>query len=103
MPRIQVYADREMKRRIELAAARQDVPVTQYCLEAIEQRLADEAVLDAERIEIPVKPELDASLLADIQALREKILADRGGRLVELDRIVEDMRDERDGEVAGLR
>jgi hypothetical protein len=29
--RIQVYADPELKRRIELAAAKHNVPVTEYC------------------------------------------------------------------------
>jgi uncharacterized protein (DUF1778 family) len=38
--RIQVYADEETRRRIALAAARQNVPITQYCLDAIKQQLA---------------------------------------------------------------
>ena len=71
MPRIQVYTDPETKRRIELAAARLDVAVTQYCLEAIRQRLADEEMLEKEKIEIPVKPQKDETLIADLRALRE--------------------------------
>jgi uncharacterized protein (DUF1778 family) len=39
--RIQVYADPETKRRIELAAAKHETSVTEYCLAAIEQQLAD--------------------------------------------------------------
>lgn len=103
MPRIQVYTDPETKRRIELAAARLDIPVTQYCLEAIEQRLADEEMLEKEKIEILVKPEKDENLIDDLRALREKILTDRGGKLIDVDRIIEEMRDERDDELAGLR
>lgn len=104
MPRIQVYTDPQMKRRIELAAARLDVPVTQYCLEAIEQRLADEEMLEKETIEIPVTPpEKDETLIDDLRALRERILAERGGRPIDIDTLIEEMRDERDDELAGLR
>lgn len=102
MPRIQVYTDPEMKRRIELAAARLDIPVTQYCLEAIEQRLADEEMLEKEKIEIPVKPEKDEDLIADLQALREKILERRGGRPITRD-VLDELREERDRELSDLR
>ena len=44
--RIQVYVDRETKRRIELAAAIFDVPVTEYCLTAIRQELTDDDLLE---------------------------------------------------------
>lgn len=40
--RIQVYTDPATKRRIELAAAKVNLPVTEYCLRAIEQQLADD-------------------------------------------------------------
>lgn len=104
MPRIQVYTDAETKRRIELAAARRDVAVTQYCLEAIRQRLADEEMLEKEKIEIPVRPEeKDENLIADLRALRERILAERGGKLIDVDQIIETMREERDGELTRLR
>jgi len=43
--RIQVYAEPEMKRRIELAAAKYNIPVTEYCLSAIQQQRADDASL----------------------------------------------------------
>jgi hypothetical protein len=44
--RIQVYTDEETKRRIELAAVRQNIAVTEYCLQAIEQRLAEDDMLE---------------------------------------------------------
>jgi len=100
--RIQVYADEETKRRIQLAAARQDIAITQYCLEAIRQQLAEDDMLERERIEIPIKPAKGKDLIPDLRALREKIKARRGGKLIDLD-IVEQVRDERDYELAGLR
>ena len=80
--RIQVYADQETKRRIELAAAKRDIPTTQYCLEAIIQQLADDDMLERETIEIPVKPTRDKDLIADLRALHEEIKTYRGGTAV---------------------
>lgn len=101
--RIQVYADPETKRRIELAAAKYNVPVTEYCLEAIQQRLADDDLLEAKQITIPITPG-DDDLIADLRALRSAILADRKGRLIDVDEIIEQMRAERDEDISrGLR
>ena len=99
--RIQVYADQETKRRIELAAAKQDVPVTEYCLAAIIQQLAEDDMLEREQVEIPIKPTQGEDLLADLRDLRERIKARRGGRLIQLD-IVHQVREERDYELTGL-
>jgi uncharacterized protein (DUF1778 family) len=100
--RIQVYTDEETKRRIELAAARQDVPITEYCLEAIKQQLAEDDMLERETIEIPVTSSREDDLIADLRALRERIRDRRGGELIPLD-IVEQVRQERDDELIGLR
>jgi uncharacterized protein (DUF1778 family) len=99
--RIQVYADPVTKRRIELAAARRDIPVTQYCLEAIQQKLAEEDMLERETIEIPIKQAVDEDLIAGLRALREKILRRRGGKLISPD-IVEQVREERDRELLSM-
>jgi hypothetical protein len=103
--RIQIYADPEMKRRITLAAAKYNVPVTEYCRQAITQQLADDEVLDEAQITIPVTPTkpTDDTLIADLRALREAILADRGGKLIDVDAIIEQMREERDYELSGVR
>lgn len=101
MKRIQVYADSETKRRIELAAAKQDVPVTSYCLNAIMQQLAEDEVLEQERIEISVKPPVqtvDPELITQMRALRERIKARRGGKLIITD-VVEQVRAEREEEL----
>jgi uncharacterized protein (DUF1778 family) len=101
--RIQVYADPEIKRRVELAAAKHNMPVTEYCLNAIQQQLADDDLLEQAHIELPVtSTKKDDALLSDLRALREEILAQRGGKPIEID-ILELVRDERDSELTGLR
>ena len=102
--RIQVYTDPETKRRIELAAAKYNLAVTAYCLEAIRRQLLEDDVLEREQIEIPIrKPEKD--MLADLRALREAILADRGGKPLEVDlaALIKQMRKERDEKLSSLR
>ncbi len=100
--RIQVYADAETKRRIELAAAKYNVPVTEYCLSAIQQQLADDDLLEADQVTISIKPTLDAEFIAGLEALQAKILARRGGKPIAID-ILEQVREERDDELTGLR
>ena len=100
--RIQVYVDWETKRRIELAAAKRQRAVTEYCLEAIKQQLIEDDVLEKENIEIPVKPTKDINLIADLRKLREAIKTDRNGQLIDLDTIIDQVREERDHELTGV-
>lgn len=100
--RIQVYTDWEMKRRIELAAAKRQRAVTEYCLEAIKQQLIEDDMLEEENIEIPIKPTKDANLIADLRKLRETIKMDRGDQLIDLDAIIDQVREERDHELMGV-
>ncbi len=99
--RIQVYTDEETKRRIELAAAKRSIPVTQYCIEAIRQQLADDDMLERETVEIRIRPVQDEELIADLRALRDKIQARRSGKPIHPD-IVEQVRKERDLELTSL-
>ena len=101
--RIQVYADPETKRRIELAAARRDVAVTQYWLEAVLQQLVEDDMLERELIEIPIKVTTDDDLIADLRTLHAEILAYRGGEPLDIYHELEKMREERDYELTGLR
>jgi len=103
--RIQVYTDPETKRRIELAAAKHELAVTDYCLEAITQHLIEDDMLEKESIEIPIRPTKGAGLLADLRKLREAILADRGGKPIDVDiaAFINRMRQERDEELTGMR
>lgn len=97
--RIQVYADPQTKRRIELAAAKYDMPVTEYCMAALRQKLADDELLEAERIEIAVRLHArDDGLLDALCGLHGKILARRRGRPID-DDIVDQVRGERDHEL----
>lgn len=101
--RIQVYTDPATKRRIELAAAKVNLPVTEYCLRAIEQQLADDGLLDAETVTIPVTPQSRdaADWLAEMRALHRAILAERGGEPIDVDAELEQMRAEREDELDG--
>jgi hypothetical protein len=102
--RIQVYADEALKRRIELAATKHDVPVTAYCLQAILEQLAEDDLLEAEQIAIPLTATQPTdTLIADLRALRAAILAERGGKLINVDDLLEQLREERDYELTGVR
>ena len=102
--RIQVYTDPETKRRIELAAAKQQTSVTEYCLAAIEQQLADDDMLEREQIDIPVtSTQLEAALIADLRQLRGRISADRRGAPIDLDSLFDELHDERDHELFSMR
>jgi hypothetical protein len=101
--RIQVYADEEMKRRIELAAAKYDMPVTEYCLNAIEQQLAEDDLLEEQQVTISVNATLDKDFIDGLQALQEKIKRRRSGQRIDIDHIMSAMRAERDDELLGMR
>lgn len=102
--RIPVYADPETKRRIELAAAKYNMPVTEYCLNAIRQQLADDDLLEETQVTIPVTPgKPDDTLIAKLHALHQQILAYRGGVGIDVDAELEAMREERYDELSGLR
>ena len=103
--RIQVYADSETKRRIELAAAKHQMPVTEYCFEAIRQQLAEDDILEREKVEISITPAKEVDYITNLRHLREAILADRGGKLIDIDiaAFIEQVREERDYELTGLR
>jgi hypothetical protein len=103
--RILVYADEPLNRRIELAAAKYNVPVTAYCLRAITQQLADDDLLEEAQVSIAIHPnqQTDETLIEDLRALRAAILADRGGQLIDVDDLLEQGREERDDELSGVR
>lgn len=100
--RIQVYVDDETKRRIELASMIREVPVTEYCVEAIEKQLAEDDLLERDSVQIRVRRPDPKSLYADLAALRRRILERRNGRMVD-DDILDTIRRERDEEIVGVR
>ena len=101
--RIQVYADPETKRRIELAAAQHDVAVTEYCLGAIKQQLQEDDLLDTQSIEILIKPVRETILIAELRKLHRQINADRRGSPIDVDDILAQVRGEREHELDSLR
>ena len=76
--------------------------MTQFCLDAIVQQLADDELLDANAILIDVKPDSDEPLFDDLRRLRNEILARRDGEMITSD-IVAQVRAERDDELINLR
>ena len=99
--RIQVYAEADIKRRIEVAALKQGIAVTDYCLQAIQERLHEEDMLERSHVEIAVDASADDPLMESIRALRAEILENRKGIPLNPD-ILEQIRAERDEELIGL-
>lgn len=103
--RIQLYTDLEMKRRIALAAAKYDMPVTQYCFEAVQQQLAEDDLIEQEKIEIPItKTTSNKYLISNLLALDQEIKAYRQGKPpIDVEAILDQMREEREHDILGLR
>jgi len=79
--RIDVYVpDPELRRRIKIAAARQDMPVSRWCLEAIRQQLAKEEMLEGEQVKIPIKQAKDNTLSTQHGRRRRRQLGGLRGR-----------------------
>ncbi|MCW5848470.1 MAG: hypothetical protein KIT87_00015 [Anaerolineae bacterium] len=97
--RIQVYTDPETKQRIERAAAKRELAVTEYCLAAIEQQLIEDNMLEEAQASVSTTPAIETDLLADLQTLRDKIQARRRGQLIDVAAAVEQAREERDQEI----
>jgi hypothetical protein len=57
-------------------------------------------MLEQETIEeVPIKQTKNDDLIASLRALREEILAHRGGKLIDVDRVLDQLREERDQEI----
>jgi hypothetical protein len=66
-------------------------------------QLAEDEMLEREQAEVPIQSHNGANLIADLRRLRERILARRGGALIDVSEAVQRVREERDDELAGLR
>lgn len=100
--RIQVYADSDTKRRIELAAAKRDVAVTEYCLNAILVRLGEDELLTTDIVEIPINVHLEATIFDNLSDLHQRILKYRNGIPIDIDAVLDQVRHEREDEIIGL-
>ena len=97
--RIQFYTDPETKRRIEVAAAKYNIPVSEYCLHAVRLQLEDDELQGEDQMDTYT---LDETYIDTLRALQEQIKQERGGELIDIDRFIEEMREERDREISGL-
>jgi hypothetical protein len=97
--RIQVYTDDETKRRIEVAALIREMPVTEYCLQAIRQQLAEDDMLEGAQVQVKMRSSGSDTLIDDLRSLRERILGHCGGSVIDVDEVLEQVRSERDDEL----
>ena len=100
--RIQIYADDQTMRRVELAAEKHNLPINAYCLTAIRQQLDEDGIeVDAQNLE--VEQTQFQEVINELRQLQERILHKRNGQPVDVDTLVEQLREERDEEALGLR
>ena len=100
---IRLFIDPESERRLEVVASKRDVAVADYCLAAIKRQLVEDEQLEDCRPSGAGKSEVDEAFFDSLQALREKISKRRNGKLIEVDRVISQMREEREDEIYGLR
>jgi hypothetical protein len=100
--RIQIYADDETIRRVEVAAQKHNLPVSTYCLAAVQLQLEEDGIEASEQVD-ESDPAQFQELIAEIRDLQERILRERAGQPVDVDSLLEELREERDEETLGLR
>lgn len=101
-PRLDVYVpDQQVRRRIKLAATKRDMRVSQYCLEAILERLEEDEILDKEIPE--VAQEKEETTVEELRNWQETVKTKLGGRpLPDSADLLRRLREERTREIAGL-
>ena len=100
---IQLFTDPETERRLEVVASKRDVAVAEYCLAAIKRQLVEDEQLEAYRSTGVGRSEVDEAFFDSLKALREKISKRRSGNPIEVDRVISQIREERENEIHGLR
>lgn len=100
---IQLFTDPETERRLEAVAAKRDIAVAEYCLAAIERQLVEDEQLEGDRTTVAGRTEVDEAFFDSLQALQVKISNRRSGKSIEVDRIMSQIREERENEICGLR
>lgn len=93
---IRVYANVETKHRVELAAIRQGLPVTEYCLAAIKQRLIEDNLLERKQGEGPVQSSKKDNVIAELRTLHQDILTYRNAELLDIDHDLTAVREARE-------
>ncbi len=93
---IQLFTDPETERRLEVVASKRDVAVAEYCLAAIKRQLVEDEQLEDCRPSGADRSKVDEAFFDSLQALREKIRKRRNGKPIEVDRIISQIRQERE-------
>jgi hypothetical protein len=99
--RVQLYADDHIIRRIEVAAQKHNMAISAYCLTAIEHQL-DEDGIESDDI-LPTTQSQFENVLQEIKELQAQILQERAGQIIDVDSLLDGLREERDEEALGLR
>lgn len=102
-PRVDVYVpDQQVRRRIKLAATKRDMRVSQYCLEAILERLEEDEILEKETPEVAQEGE-EETTVEELRNWQEMVKTKLGGRpLPDSADLLSRLREERTREIAGL-
>lgn len=97
---LEIKVDAETKKRVEAAAAEKNVSVDEYLLSAVQRQLVDDGLT---AVRSPLTQDESMQLVKDMRALRATILAERNGELIDVDAILDLVRDEGDAELYDLR
>ena len=100
---VRIDVDAETKRRIELVAAEKNVSVSDYLLAAARHQLVVDGVLEPDQADSAQYSLYDPNLPRDLDELHATILARRNGEPIDIDAIIESIRNERDEQFLGLR
>jgi hypothetical protein len=98
----QIYVDDETIRRVEVAAQKHKLPVTTYCLTAIQHQLEEDGI-EVDELFVEADQAQFQTVLEKIIDLQQRILKRRDGQSVDVDALLEELREERDEEALGLR
>jgi hypothetical protein len=97
---LEITLDAETKQRVEVVAAEKNVSVNDYVMAAVQRQLAnDEPITDRAQM----AQDEAIQLVKDMRALRESILAERNGELIDVNAILDLVRDGQDAEPYNLR
>lgn len=96
---LRIDVDAETKQLVEAAAAEKNISVNDYLLSAVQHELANDGLV---AIRPPLTKAEALQLANDMRELRESILAERNGELIDVNAILDQIRDERDGELYNL-
>ncbi len=102
-PRLDVYVpNQQVRRRIKLAATKRDMRVSQYCLEAILERVEEDEVLEKEATKA-ARGEEEETTVEELRNWQETVRTKLGGRpLPDSADLLRRLREKRTREIAGL-